>query len=371
MKTDSAKLEWLELGRGLAAFSVLACHIPSDLANVPAAMAPIGTWGTWGVAFFFVLSGFIIFHIHSDDVDNPERVASFLQKRIIRIFPTYFLIFFGSLLVAKLVIVREHAPAITMSMLADNVFLLPGAQLFIPAAWTLRHECLFYGLFAMLIVSRRIGTAVFAAWITCIIAAQFFDVASAEQYRPIWDLMLGYLNLYFICGMALAACMKVGRLRLAVLFTAPLFVLTLLLYAVNILPIALVQLTFCTAFVAIAADLSEHGLCAPAGSPWMGAVSYPLYLVHLKVMWLVRGVFRQTGYHLPANWFLESIIAILLSLTAAYAIVVLFERPLLPKLKRLASSRANAFESVRRAGARAKPRALNPPVPYESTPPSA
>jgi peptidoglycan/LPS O-acetylase OafA/YrhL len=50
-------------------------------------------WGDAGVEFFFVLSGFIIASAHAGDISRPARLIPYLQRRIIRIYPPYWIIF--------------------------------------------------------------------------------------------------------------------------------------------------------------------------------------------------------------------------------------------------------------------------------------
>jgi peptidoglycan/LPS O-acetylase OafA/YrhL len=231
-------------------------------------------------------------------------------------------------------IAPEHAPKVTVLMLLNNIFLLPGGNLFIPAAWTLRHELLFYSLFALLIVNRRLGLVVFAAWTALIILAQMIDGIENEKQNAVWNVISNYLNLYFICGMAIAAANRLGKLRLVIATTSMLFMVALIPHILwdSGFPLPLIQLIFCATFVSVATGLSANQVPAPIGSLWMGALSYALYLVHLRAMWFVRGVFRQTGYHTPDVWPIEVLAAIVLSVATAYAIVLLFERPLLPRL---------------------------------------
>src|SRR5260363_323335 len=86
------KMGWLELARGLAALLVVISH--GSLAGVPSQYFPfIVSLGTSAVAFFFVLSGFIILHIHGRDLGRPDMAANYAWRRVVRIFPTYWLVF--------------------------------------------------------------------------------------------------------------------------------------------------------------------------------------------------------------------------------------------------------------------------------------
>lgn len=46
-------------------------------------------FGINGVIVVFVLSGFIIQHVHSDDFGRPERLRSYIFKPLMRIYPVF------------------------------------------------------------------------------------------------------------------------------------------------------------------------------------------------------------------------------------------------------------------------------------------
>lgn len=156
----------LQYGRGAAALAVVLFHAAGTVSAYwsPVPFLSLFKEGHAGVYFFFVLSGFIIFHAHSKDIGKPNLVPRYLQKRAIRIYPVYW-VFVCLALAAELALGRSEQyfnPAFTIGL----VTLLPfnGAQGNLAVAWTLFHEVLFYLVFVSLIASKRVGVALLVGW---------------------------------------------------------------------------------------------------------------------------------------------------------------------------------------------------------------
>jgi exopolysaccharide production protein ExoZ len=70
---ERQKLGWLEFGRGMAALLVVISH--GSMAGVPERFWQfILSLGSSAVAFFFVLSGFIILYIHGRDMTEQRTM---------------------------------------------------------------------------------------------------------------------------------------------------------------------------------------------------------------------------------------------------------------------------------------------------------
>ena len=162
----------LQAGRALAAVLVVLFHLGGIVAdakyfNVPWVAAPF-RFGDAGVEFFFVLSGFIIASAHAADISRPSRLIPYLQRRAIRIYPPYWIVFaLVCLLALPFGATRATLPT-DLGTLTEAWFLFPqdpavvggtGSPVII-AAWTLRYEVLFYLYFALLIVDLRLGLLV-------------------------------------------------------------------------------------------------------------------------------------------------------------------------------------------------------------------
>ncbi|MBW4037284.1 MAG: acyltransferase [Acidobacteria bacterium] len=109
--------------RGLAVLMVFLFHYGGGLQSSSPAVRLMGyvTQGSWlGVVLFFALSGFLITGSLWDSVGQRHRLRNFYIRRILRIFPLYFL----ALAAAALYALHRHAPTSSLKPLLVFVFFL-------------------------------------------------------------------------------------------------------------------------------------------------------------------------------------------------------------------------------------------------------
>ncbi|EFH09465.1 acyltransferase family protein, partial [Teichococcus cervicalis] len=189
------RLPVLEAGRGIAALLVMLFHISDTAFHNLFGQRPVGAafaFGYAGLDFFFVLSGFIITHVHLDDLGRRERVRPYLWKRISRVYPAYWIV---TLLYAGLAL--ASAGGLEPGRLLASLLLLPGPPLLLGVAWTLVHEMLFYLLFALAILAPRAGLAIGLAWVA-------LSLLLPKGIGPLADILFELRHVEFLMG-ALAA----------------------------------------------------------------------------------------------------------------------------------------------------------------------
>lgn len=164
-----------------------------------------------GVDLFFVLSGFIMAFAHWDDFGKGvTSVSTFLKKRVIRIYPMYFLV---TLLTA---IILYVAPKLFYAMEYSNLLVIKsllfipsqigsGTSLILAVAWTLAFEVVFYLIFSLCLLFRRdAGLAMTVA------ALLFWGIggATVSSSNYIMEFFLSTLPLEFMVGILICIYFK-------------------------------------------------------------------------------------------------------------------------------------------------------------------
>lgn len=205
-----ADIRTLQYGRGLAALFVCLFHYEGMNNQLHPALGTtldatkfdsIFMAGHSGVEFFFVLSGFIIYHAHRTDLGRPYRLGSFYRKRAIRILPMFWLIAIPYGL-AALAISSSHW--LTPGTFLLDLLLIPReGVLTLAPAWTLQHELVFYLLFGFLIINKNLGAGVLAIWQVGCLVVLVFSVLPQDYLVPATT-PLGYYNFGFLFGIMIA-----------------------------------------------------------------------------------------------------------------------------------------------------------------------
>ena len=194
-------LNLVQIYRSFAVLSVLIFH---------GGLVTQGRYGTspidhfWqvgfsGVHFFFVISGFIILTAHHRDLGHKERILAYLSKRLVRIYPFYWIVFliWGGW--------RLFSGQLPPWDFLTNAFIFHSkVKHVIPVTWTLAHEMVFYLIFSMVILSPRMGGIAVMLWMLATTGLE--DKPAAVLINPI--------NLEFGFGLLSAhACLKLKTQR--------------------------------------------------------------------------------------------------------------------------------------------------------------
>lgn len=333
------KLEVLQVGRGYAAFAVLALHAllatRDFIGQMPSPLEWIVSQGYLGVDFFFVLSGFIILQVHGRDSRTFAAARSYVRKRATRIYVPYLPIGVAMVLLYRLAPHISAAPR-DWSLLTSLTLLPTGKPPALSVAWTLVHEVTFYAIFLLFYATRRFGW-IMAGWGVALVGVLIVkpDIQGfwgAGFVQTVFD----PINIEFLFGMAVGLCWP----RISEPLAWPLVLLGALGCA------ACIEMhvgeTYREAF-GLTVGLLVVGLVALEGRgairSWprlvaLGDASYALYLIHVPVISLVvRGA---RAAHL--SWWASLLLCVVASLIAGFAYNRLFENP----MRRLLAKRLDA-----------------------------
>lgn len=291
--TPNAKSRFgsLEAGRGMAAIAIVLCHAaPFTAGN----STFIGAFicGRSGVDFFFVLSGFIIMSVHHADMNRPARLTRFLMQRFTRVMPTYWVVLALTLLLAQM-----H---LSVMDLVRSVLLPPSDEaLPVIVAWSLRYEIVFYALFALLIVNKRAGVAVFAGW------AAWIVLSPAVANTPWLPRSLhAFYNIEFFLGMTAALWLRnhgVPAPRLVLTLGIGLLSLAIAGDVAGVLDYSSDLARLCyglpSAIILLGAVEAERRrlVRVPAGFLFLGKASYSIYLFHKLWLCMAQDIWNGAG----------------------------------------------------------------------------
>jgi peptidoglycan/LPS O-acetylase OafA/YrhL len=199
------QLDSIETLRGIAAILVLLHHTTRIFVKDYNTEFLHGFFnpGYLGVDVFFVLSGFIIFYIHKSDIGKPDKLKPFVLKRVIRVYPVYWII------ALTLIPIYLAVPSFGEPHYSDPVYLIK-SLLLIPqelqpilgVAWSLTHEMFFYLVFALLIfIKPKYTFPVVVSWMLITFVMLFIN--PFEEFLFI-NFIFSEYNIEFLLGCSVA-----------------------------------------------------------------------------------------------------------------------------------------------------------------------
>lgn len=326
----STRLTGIDALRGLAAISVVFYHYTTRYQQKFGFAEPPGIefpFGHLGVNLFFVISGFVIFMT----LERIRRPEDFVVSRFSRLFPT----FWAAVLLTACVEALSQAlgsglslPHIAANLLMVHEFLgFPSVD---GVYWTLQVELFFYlWMFTLWLIG---GLQRPYPWLGLWLLLSLAQGGVAGWSLPI-PYRLAQLWLlpqipFFVLGMAVylqqsrGAAERFGPFALGIAALTVIYLSQgseLLAWAISFL--VLLQL-------ALRINARAERLARPV--LWLGAVSYPLYLLHQNIGYTVIHFSQQWG----ANALIAGLLALLVALLLAGGVHRLVELPAMDAIRR-------------------------------------
>lgn len=344
---DRQTFETLNGMRGIAALAVAAMHIQWFLGPLHPTIVSVV------VDFFFVLSGFVIAYSYETDLKNGHSRRGFLLARLIRLYPLFLL---GLLLgaISKAIFEYPDNPAVYWGNVGFNLLMLPYPLPFPQMyddlyplnypAWSIFYEGIAYVLFALL--SRRLTDR----WLACVVlvglaALIYTGIVEGTLDRGTWRPSiiggLARVTFSFFLGVALHR-LWLRRPTRWTLHPGVMFLLLVLpllwrpdaeaalgwLYELLIIGVWMPMMVWLGAGSRATGVWQE--LCTA-----LGAISYPLYILHATVY---PYVFHYNDPGTPvffeqnAPW--PALAVILLLCLASWLLAVYVDLPIRRRLRR-------------------------------------
>jgi peptidoglycan/LPS O-acetylase OafA/YrhL len=339
--------------RGVAAISIVVYHYSQNFGWELLPNAYLA------VDFFFLLSGFVIAHAYEARLQSGQTVAEFMQRRLIRLYPLYWLGTTLPIVVAIAALLLGRPPAdgarLTISYFLGLLFLptpsavsVFGTRVFplnIPA-WSLSLEIgvnAIYALASRHLTTLRLATIASVAALALVSTAFLYDTLGLGHSWPTylggwvrvcWSFFAGVLafRLFSVAPRptlsasvaVLVACLMVADFacqndgKAIALFSA------LILFPIILWTGAQVRLSG----------------AAQRLAAWFGAISYALYITHEPIfdaLWAVCQIYHWD----PRTAFWPNLLGwLLIALASAWILDVAYDLPVRAFLTRKLARRS-------------------------------
>jgi peptidoglycan/LPS O-acetylase OafA/YrhL len=355
--TRPGRLDSVQALRGLAAIAVVFFHAhqfeldPRYFGRPP--MGGFWAWGMHGIDLFFVISGFVIAHVHAQDFRRGTAWRRFLAARISRIYLPYWpvLAVLALAYFAMPGLGRETGVAVRdPGIILRSATLWPGTKGLLSVAWTLEHEVVFY-LVAMIALMRpAMGVLLFVAW-------QAYALLAGATGSDAAKFHMGPYEIEFALGIGCLAIVRrfpVARHPRAILaagIAAFAAAAARTIYVGDLPPVTYgttIPYGIAASGILVGAVWCERAGCLriPRWAIFLGGASYSIYLLHYPLISVLLKLHDRLGVN-GEGWAVPVFLALCLASVAAGCLYhVLIERRLIATSRRLL---LNAVDTDRQA----------------------
>jgi exopolysaccharide production protein ExoZ len=338
------RFQSLQAGRGLAAMMVVLYHTEgiTSLSKYWQSATRYFHFGASGVAFFFVLSGVVIFHAHRDDLGRPESMGGYYWSRLRRVYPIYWVVLLAILPLYFIFPSLGNGSERTPSVIAESLLLIPiqRVETIIPVAWTLLHEVMFYLIFSVLLWRRSVGISIMTIWMLASIWSLFLPPAN--------HVLAAYISpLHLLFGLGMVIAIVVPDLSAPGL---PLALIGIIGYAIfcfvddthrSTMPSLPLVFGVCAGIAAAGFMLCEKqgGLRIHSFLLFLGEASYSVYLIHYTALSVSAKIVHKLWLLHPVPVWIPGAFLFITAVASGVALHICVEKPLLRRIPRGIASR--------------------------------
>ena len=349
MRSDK-NLQLIQVLRGIASLLVVLFHATANYSDIfhTKFLFDFFQFGSAGVDIFFVISGFIITYTALQVLEYPKKLLSFLRRRAIRIYPTYWIII--SLLLLSQVMLPHFFKThynFNLKNIAVTYLLFPAHTMVNGVSWTLSYELFFYFLFcfAFIIPNKKVACSLgllYSFVIICLPIAGY-DYPSESSWA---NLITFPMNVEFFMGVTVAVIITFFPKKLGLPFIIAgtfLFIIGAIISNINyqLVPnnFNRVILFGIPSFFIISGAV-KYELTTKLQMPKLlltiGEASYSLYLLHLP---LIVASFRLIQKLNIRNYLILHIFIFLILSFILFSAIIFYKRVEKPLINRLNSIR--------------------------------
>ncbi|MDR4949074.1 acyltransferase family protein [Neobacillus cucumis] len=340
MNNGRRKLSYVQISRAIAILFVLLGHVNTlfyikynyDWFNM-------GKWDrTGGVDFFFIVSGFMIYYLYHKHAGLPGKAKEFLLKRIIRIYPLYWLCTF--ILIALPLCFPSRFQGYSWELIIKSIIILPPIPI-LDSAWSLCHVMFFYLLFSAFLFRPKIFKPVIFLWIVATVLIELKIVPYPEG-----SFIFSFSSLEVFLGCLVAHLTLNYNFKQSTLFITIGLLGFLAVWINNIYNFMYIHgPTFFSMFSMILmlgiSEKDKKDRKVPKLLSFLGDASYSIYIAHASLLHLFLYLLVQIHLVSTLGYFFSMTIVILLTVITCCIIYQLVEKPISRYLRRIVFMKKN------------------------------
>lgn len=336
-KKTNKKLSLVQIARALAILFVLLGHANTLFyQNFQYQWFNMAQWGrTGGVDFFFIVSGFMIYYLYSKNIGVTGKAKDFLLKRVLRIFPMYWVFTLAALsmffIFPQLGDGHETKPIVILKALV----LVPGDPILV-VTWSLSNIMLFYVLFTFLIYKPKLAKPLLAIWIAISLLTAF----KTPGFSKLDGFLFNFNNMEIVCGSLVAHLILNFKIKFPKIILLSGFLLISSVWTNNVVngTNETTYFYYCVAAMLIMLGISSIDLNkdieTPAPLQFLGDASYSIYISHGPLLQFYILLLKKLNVISIVGILPSMCIAITLSILSGCLVYIILEKPVSSFVKR-------------------------------------
>jgi exopolysaccharide production protein ExoZ len=318
----------------------------------PTAYFPEQSWevaflfGHSGVELFFVLSGFIMCHVHWTKLSQPGEMMSYIRKRLVRIYPPVLLVvtIWASLRFAT------GKPLSAEEWFVSTTLIPVGFAYAPPVLWTLTFEMAFYILFLSAFWNRQAFLLIVIGWgMSGYMICQFTEIGHANAINPVFGSGYSFLFSVGVLTYFIRQRYHPGLLARSIMQSVAVVIFAIAAWQDVVLQLSgligvelEVASRFLTPLFGVAGSLAIIAMPNDASSNGpsrlgrffglMGDASFSIYLWHLLGQRIVTAGIARLGLETGSNRGVAVVVLVMAGILTGLLIYWYVERPMMARL---------------------------------------
>jgi peptidoglycan/LPS O-acetylase OafA/YrhL len=314
-------LKTLTAFRFFAAFWVFLFHLRSRIDYESNWFWDVIENGARGVDFFFILSGFVIFHVYESQISSGRfSFRNYIIKRLARIYPLH--LFMLLIFLALAIMGNNQVQGVLGSIFLLHAWGLTDGLVLNGPSWTLSAEMFAYLTFGVIVFRSPPTWLIFVAFVITAISVHFFALSLGKTafIHLTWD--YGSLRILplFILGMLLRRLSPALSQTLATL--VGLLGIVMFFWFASVPAGYEILIPFALLIISGARLSDQQNL--PTNSQlfvYLGEISYSTYMIHIFIIAVWFDYLPKLGFG-PLPWSIICVVVIVGSSVSYHLIEV-------------------------------------------------